>query len=89
MMPYDQADVQLNPKDLLITYTDGVNEAMDRDEEEFGTTRLKECILKNRDKSSGEILDAIVNDVLVFSNQKLFDDLTLLIIKAKDEPVND
>lgn len=82
MMPYEQADVQLNPNDLLISYTDGINEAMDSDEEEFGTTRLKECILENRHKSSKEILDAIVNKVLAFSNQKLFDDLTLLIIKA-------
>lgn len=83
LMPYDQADVQLNPNDILISYTDGVNEAMDSDEEEFGTTRLKQCILENRDKSSEEILDAIVDEVLEFSNQKLFDDLTLLIIKAK------
>lgn len=86
MMPYEQADVQLNPNDLLISYTDGVNEAMDNDEEEFGTTRLKECILKNRNRSSEEILDAIVENVLEFSNQKLFDDLTLLIIKAKPGP---
>jgi serine phosphatase RsbU (regulator of sigma subunit) len=56
---------------------------MNNDEEEYGTTRLKKCILKNRDKSSEEILDAIVKDVLAFSNEKLFDDLTLLIIKAK------
>ncbi|MDR9367021.1 MAG: SpoIIE family protein phosphatase [Balneolaceae bacterium] len=84
MAPYEQADVQLNPNDLLISYTDGVNEAMNNDEEEFGTTRLKKCILKNRDKSSEEILDAIVQEVLAFSNQKLFDDLTLLIIRAKE-----
>lgn len=86
MMPYEQADVQLNPNDLLISYTDGVNEAMDsNEEEEFGTTRLKECILENREKSSEEILNAIVEEVLDFSNQKLFDDLTLLIIKAKSD----
>lgn len=82
MMPYEEADVQLNPNDLLVSYTDGVNEAMNNDEEEFGTTRLKECILKNRDKPSEEILNAIVDEVLEFSNQRLLDDLTLLIIKA-------
>lgn len=84
LAPYEQADVQLNPSDLLISYTDGVNEAMNNNEEEFGTTRLKKCILKNREKSSEEILNAIVNDVLAFSNQKLFDDLTLLIIRANE-----
>ncbi len=60
-----------------------MNEAMNSNEEEFGTTRLKKCILRNRNKSSEEILETIVNEVLDFSNQKLFDDLTLLIIKAK------
>jgi len=87
MMPYDQTEIQLNPNDLLVSYTDGVNEAMNTDEEEYGTTRLKKCILKNREKTSEEILHAIVEEVLDFSNQKLFDDLTLLIIKANKQPL--
>lgn len=82
MMPYDQKDIQLNFNDVLICYTDGVNEAMDTDEEEYGIDRLKECIIRNRDKTSNEIMEAIVDEVSVFSNHKLFDDLTLLIIKA-------
>lgn len=85
MIPYEQKEVQLNPSDLLICYTDGVNEALDPTEsEEFGTERLKECILKNRHKTSTEVIDAIVNDVKAFSNGKLFDDLTLLVVKAND-----
>lgn len=83
MMPYKQKEIQLNPNDLLVCYTDGVNEALDPSEtEEYGTERLKECILKNRDKSSDGIIQAIVNEVKEFSNQKLLDDLTLLVIKA-------
>lgn len=82
MMPYDQKDVQLNFNDLLICYTDGVNEAMNTEEEEYGINRLKKCIIKNRDKTSEEIMEAIVEEVTTFSNQKLFDDLTLMVIKA-------
>lgn len=82
MMPYEQQDVQLNPNDLLVCYTDGVNEAMNDDNEEYGTDRLRKCIRKNRDKSSAEIMEAIIDEVTTFSSQKLFDDLTLLIIKA-------
>lgn len=82
MMPYDQKDIQLNFNDLLICYTDGVNEAMNNEEEEYGTDRLKKCITKNRNKTSEEIMEAIIDEVTAFSNQKLFDDLTLLIIKA-------
>ncbi|MDX1642052.1 MAG: GAF domain-containing SpoIIE family protein phosphatase [Balneolaceae bacterium] len=83
MTPYEESDVQLNPNDLLISYTDGVNEAMNAEEEEYGIDRLKNCILNNRDKSPSEIMEAIVDEVYEFSNHKLFDDLTLLIIKAK------
>jgi len=81
--PYEQSDVQLNPNDLLVCYTDGVDEAMHPiDQEEFGTDRLRKSILKYRDKSCAEILDGIVQDVKSFSNNRLTDDLTLLILKA-------
>ena len=83
MAPYKQTDIQLNPDDLIVCYTDGVNEAMNpaRDEE-YDVERLKKCILNNRDKTSEEILEAIVKDVLSYSGNKLDDDLTLLVFKA-------
>ena len=85
MTPYEQADVQLNPDDVLVCYTDGVDEAMHPiDEIEFGTDRLKQSILANRHKTSSEILQGIVNDVRDFSSNKLADDLTLLVLKAGD-----
>jgi phosphoserine phosphatase RsbU/P len=85
MTPYQQSDIQLNPGDLLVCYTDGVNEAMaPGKDEEFGIDRLMDCIKKNRNRSSAELLDAIVEDVKNFSGHKLADDLTLLIIKAQD-----
>jgi phosphoserine phosphatase RsbU/P len=85
IIPYKECDVQLNIGDILVCYTDGVNEALHRNEEtEFGTGKLMECIKVNRDKPSAEILDAIVDEVKNFSGHKLADDLTLLIIKALD-----
>ena len=85
IMPYEQADIQLNPNDVLVCHTDGVEEAMDEEtDEEYGTERLKECIRKNRHKTSNEILEAIVEDVKRYSGNKLGDDLTLLILKASD-----
>ncbi|MEX0648435.1 MAG: PP2C family protein-serine/threonine phosphatase [Balneolaceae bacterium] len=83
MTPYQQTDIKLEKNDLLVSYTDGVNEALDESgKEEYGTQRLMECIKKNREKSSSEILEAIMDDVRTFSGFKLQDDLTLLIIKA-------
>lgn len=85
MAPYKQTDTQLDKNDLIVCYTDGVNEAMNpAKDEEYEVRRLQECILENRQKSSEEILDAIVKDVLNFSGDKLDDDLTLLVIKGVD-----
>jgi phosphoserine phosphatase RsbU/P len=83
MMPYSQTDIEINPGDLLICYTDGVNEAMNPEgTEEFGEERLKKCILENRNNTSREILREIERCVREFSDGPLQDDLTLLILKA-------
>jgi sigma-B regulation protein RsbU (phosphoserine phosphatase) len=85
IMPYVETDIQLNPNDILVCHTDGVEEAMDEEtDEEYGVERLKLCIMKNRHKTSQEILEAIVEDVRHYSGNKLGDDLTLLILKASD-----
>jgi len=83
MLPYEQTDVQLNPGDLLVCYTDGVDEALNPEgSEDYGVGRLKKRMLQLRDNSSNEIIEGIVDDVNAFSNHCLIDDLTLLVIKA-------
>ncbi|PWN08030.1 hypothetical protein DDZ15_01420 [Rhodohalobacter mucosus] len=84
MMPYDQVEVSLEEGDLIVCYTDGVNEAMNpAQDEEYGEERLMSCIRENRDYPSEEILNRIEMDVKEFSNDILFDDLTLVIIKLR------
>lgn len=82
IMPYSEKDVQLNPGDILVCYTDGVDEAMSPEEEEFTVKRLKETILKNREKTSQQILDSIVQEISEHSYGKFSDDVTLLILTA-------
>ncbi|MDX1590407.1 MAG: SpoIIE family protein phosphatase [Balneolaceae bacterium] len=84
MMPYEQTDITLQKGDLIVCYTDGVNEAMNEaGDEEYGEERLMECIKKNRDLPSKEILDKIEKDVKDYSKGILIDDLTLLVIKLR------
>lgn len=83
LMPYEQTDLQLNQGDLLVCYTDGVDEALNPvGNEDYGVERLKSRILQLRQKSSKQIIDGVVDDVNEFSNHTLIDDLTLLVIKA-------
>lgn len=80
--PYTQTEIDFHTDDLLVCYTDGVNEAMNAENEEYEINRLKNIILINRNLSSTKILQEIVRDVREFSGHKLNDDLTLMIIKA-------
>lgn len=86
ILPYAETEIQLNPEDLLVCYTDGVSEAspVNREEEEFGEERLQRSILKNRDLPSAEILEAIIDDVNTYSRNNISDDLTLLILKVSE-----
>lgn len=83
MMPYESVDILINSGDIVVCYTDGINEAQSGDiEEEFGVERLKETILENRLKSSEDIRNSIIKKVNRFAGNTQFDDLTLLVFKA-------
>lgn len=82
IMPYSEKDIQLNPGDILVCYTDGVDEAMNPEEEEFTVKRLKESIIQNRDKTSQQILDSIVQEITEHSCGNFSDDVTLLVLTA-------
>lgn len=67
---------------IFVFYTDGVTESINDKEEEFGTERLKQIILKYKNLPSRKITDKILEEVEKFSGGKeQFDDITLIVIK--------
>lgn len=81
--PYSEQRVTFSSGDLVVLYTDGVTEAMNKDEsEEFGEERLLDCIKNNRSKSADKIQASIIQEVQNFSDDIQYDDITLIIIKA-------
>lgn len=79
---YIQDEVDFEPGDILIAFTDGVTEAMNKQEKEFGEQRLIDIALKNRNASIYEIKEQILQAVFDFSNDRsLQDDITLLLAK--------
>jgi sigma-B regulation protein RsbU (phosphoserine phosphatase) len=75
--------ITLYPNDVMVIYTDGAIEANDAFGNEFGEERLRETIHKNLQRSPAEILAAIQNDVQKFSVGEQFDDLTLVVARAR------
>jgi sigma-B regulation protein RsbU (phosphoserine phosphatase) len=75
--------VKLEPGDLLVIFTDGVTEANDPAGNEFGEARLIEMVWAHRQQSPVQLVTAIQEAVQTFSSGEQFDDLTLLIARAR------
>jgi serine phosphatase RsbU (regulator of sigma subunit) len=77
-------DIQLQPGDGVVLYTDGVTEALNSDRKFYGVERLCEIVSRNWYFSASEILKIIIADVRQhIGMQKVDDDITLLVIKQK------
>jgi len=80
---YEDAGLQLEPGDRLVLYTDGLTEAMNSDEQEFGELRLVELGSRNIALSAAEMLAAIRKEVVSFCNGSFQDDFTLVVVAVK------
>jgi serine phosphatase RsbU (regulator of sigma subunit)/predicted enzyme related to lactoylglutathione lyase len=68
--------------DTLVLYTDGVTEAFNEADEEFGEKRLVEALRRHRHQPSKDLLTAIVEEVRQFSPHEQHDDITLIVAKC-------
>ena len=75
--------VRLEPGEALVMYTDGVSEAEDRDNEEFGMDRLLEVFAGAQLKSAREANDAVFAAVREFAGDRSqSDDITCLVFSV-------
>jgi serine phosphatase RsbU (regulator of sigma subunit) len=74
----------LAPGDTLALYTDGVTEAFNDAQEEFGDQRLVEALRRHREQSSQAMVSSIVDEVRRFSPHEQYDDITLIVAKRRE-----
>ena len=88
MMPnmnYETETVQLHPGDRVVFYTDGITEAMNETEEEFGDVPLQQAVIGRPGATAQELLDGVVEDVKAFTGAApQSDDITLLILRVTE-----
>ncbi len=81
-LPYEEASLQLAPGDLLALFSDGVPEAQNTGEDEFGGERLLAHLRHARHKLADEIVHEIFEEIDSFAGAApQHDDITLLVIK--------
>jgi sigma-B regulation protein RsbU (phosphoserine phosphatase) len=81
---YEQAEVVLEPGDVLVAYTDGVTEAWNAADEEFGEDRLAEVVSASAHLPAAAVADEVVRAVRSFVGPiPPHDDITLVVAKVK------
>ena len=76
--------MRLAPGDTLLVYTDGISEARNREDLEFGEQRLVHSAERRRGAPVVELVQGCLDDLAVFRNGVTRrDDLTLLALRRR------
>lgn len=81
---YEQGETALEPGDLLVAYTDGITEAINPSEEEYGEERLAELCREHIASPLDELSAALETDLRRFADGVPFaDDRTAVLIRRQ------
>ena len=84
-MEYNVQQVQIDPGDILIGYTDGVTEAMSPQEKLFGKKRFL-TLLEKPAPTASELIDQIKLELFNhIDNAPQFDDITMIAVRRESQ----
>jgi phosphoserine phosphatase RsbU/P len=76
--------IQLEPDDVMLLYTDGVTEAENHTRQQFGIPSLTASLARHHTLAASDICDRVLEDVYAFiDGSRIYDDLSLLVIKQR------
>jgi len=70
--PAEQVSVSVG--DRLVLYTDGIIEAPNSAEEQFGMARFEESVLSHSERELEELVDGVIQELIEFAGRDTFDD---------------
>jgi sigma-B regulation protein RsbU (phosphoserine phosphatase) len=83
--PYSEQSFELHPGDTLALFSDGVTEAHDEDDNEFGEERLAEFLRPLKQEPAETLVEKVFHELDRFAGSApQYDDITLFIIKRID-----
>ena len=79
---YEEQEYDVKPGDVLLVFSDGVNDATNEKDDYFSEKRLEELVSTYREQNPKQIIDKVCNEISTFTGDTpQFDDITLMIIK--------
>ncbi|TNF72174.1 MAG: GAF domain-containing protein [Acidobacteria bacterium] len=82
---YDEITLELRSRDMVVIYTDGIDESLNAAGDELGTQRLEQILRQLAGGSAREVADGIMDAVRRYSgNTEPSDDRTVVVIKITD-----
>jgi serine phosphatase RsbU (regulator of sigma subunit) len=83
-MYMESAEITIKKGGTIVLYTDGITEAVNKRDEEFGENRLVKLLDKYADMSAQDMCEKLIEDVYTFqAEREQFDDMTMFILKVK------
>ena len=81
--PFEENQVDLNPGDRLVVFSDGISEAMNRANEEFSEARVCELAVAHRG-AAAELIETILQSVNAHAGDRpQMDDMTLVVVQRE------
>jgi sigma-B regulation protein RsbU (phosphoserine phosphatase) len=79
---YENTNVNITEGEILILYSDGITEAWNENQEEFGLERLINKLQTSKDLNAIDIIKSVINEIQSFIGEvPQMDDMTMMIIK--------
>ncbi len=79
---YSESTINLGPGDVLLVFTDGVTEAMDKDDKLYSDARLRRVVEGISEISAASVLETVNNSVDEFAlGAEQADDITMITLQ--------
>jgi sigma-B regulation protein RsbU (phosphoserine phosphatase) len=79
---FKEETIALQPEDIIVLYTDGVTEAMNRRSEQYGRENLAALVKQSQELDARDLVAAIRQDLREFvGGQRLTDDTTIIVAR--------
>lgn len=84
---FEEETLHLDEQDIVVMFTDGVTDARNRHDKEFGEDRLISCVTAHHAQPTSDVVKAILGTVWDFCEKaQQTDDITVVVTRFRSEP---